>query len=95
MNLDGKRLVSVQKLEQQRELPLRMVPAEQFQAVVRDQLAELHSAQLAERNHALIRAMVDDFPTFRVILACADRLVQNRSQPAATPKITTEQRLES
>ena len=84
MHLHGERLLGVEKFEQQRKLRLRMVPAEERCAVLRDQLVQRLAGERAVGDDALIGAVVDDFPAFGVVVA-RRRSVCRASVPKRRP----------
>ena len=95
MHLHGERLLAIEKLEQQRKLPLRMVPAEERRAILRHQLVQRLAGERPIDDDALIVAVIDDFPAFGAALQVADRLAQLGAQPPAAPQILAQNRPKS
>jgi hypothetical protein len=57
-----------------------------------DQLAEGGPFEWTRGDDALVGSVIDDFPTFGIIVSGADRLSQHGPQLAAAPQITTQDR---
>jgi hypothetical protein len=76
MHLDGEGLLTVKEFEQQRELGLRMMPAEQFATVSYDQLVKRCAAKRPTGHKALIVAMINDFPAFGITVGVAERFAE-------------------
>ena len=94
MHLHGERLLAIEKLEQQRKLSLRIVPAEECCAIVRDELMQRLAGERPFGDDALIGAVIDDFPAFGVVLAIANWLAKLGAQPPTAPQILAQNRLE-
>ena len=60
-----------------------------------DQLSERQFAKRAVADHTLIVAMIDDFPTFCIIISLSDRFTELGSQSAAAPEMSFEERLKA
>ena len=88
MHLHGERLLTIEEFEQQRKLRLRIVPAEEGGAVLRYQLVQRRAGERPVGDDALVVAVIDDFPTLRVVIAVADRLAQVRCPAAGRPTST-------
>ena len=75
-------------------LPTADVTAQDGVGVVGNQLAQRESGGRAVEDDALIVAMINNLPALGVVVALGERLVQQRFQPSAAPKVAAKQRLE-
>jgi hypothetical protein len=71
------------------------VIAEQLVAMVGDKVVQRFSGEWAVGHDALVFAVVDEFPTFGIVIARADRLVQHIAEPSPTPDVASKQWLKS
>ena len=94
MHLHGERSLAIEKLEQQRELRLRVMPAEQRRAVLGHKLVQRRAGERPVGDDALVGAVIDNFPTLGVVVAVADRLAELGKAPAA-PQVFAQDRFES
>ena len=46
-------------------------------------------------DRALVGAVIDDFPTFGVVLSVADRFAELRAKPTTAPQVLAQDRLKS
>ena len=95
VDLHGERLLTIEKLEQQRKLRPRIVPAEKRRACLRHELMERLAGERPIGHDALVGAVIDDLPTFGSARRIADRLTQFGAQPAAAPQVLANNRLET
>lgn len=95
MDLNGERELRIQEFEQERELRLRMVAAEERWAVIGDQFVQRAAGERAVGDDTLIRAVVDDFPALGVAVAVADGLAEHSAQAAAAPDVFLEKWLKA
>ncbi len=72
-----------------------MVPPEELQAMLGDQLVQRRAGERAVGDDALVRAVVDDFPALGVAVGLADRLAEHGAQAAAAPDVLLEDRLKA
>ena len=78
MHLHGERLLAIEKFEQQRKLALRVMPSEERRAVLNYEIVQSCPGERPVGDDALIGAVIDDLPTFGVVIAVAERLAELR-----------------
>ena len=69
--------------------------AEDCAAFLRHELVQCFAGEWSIGDRALIGAVVDDFPTFGVVRAVADRFAEVGSESAAAPQVFSQDRIES
>ena len=94
MHLHRERLLSVEELEQQRKLMLRMVAAEECRAVLRHQFVQCLAGERSIGDDALVDAVVDDFPALGVGVGVADRFAEIGSRGGGRPRRTLGESVE-
>jgi hypothetical protein len=87
MNLHRQSLMAVEKFEKQRKLVARVMAAEKRGACLRHEFVQCFAGEWPIGDRALIGAVVDNLPTFRVVLAVTDRFAEIGSEAAAAPQI--------
>ena len=92
MDLDRQIALAVEKLEDQRKTRLGRMPAQQFLAASGNQFVQRRPRQWPVGDNRLTLRVIGDFPALGVIAFLADRLAQDRSQPAPAPQIAFEHR---
>ena len=96
MDLDGQILVSVDELDQEREL---VADADRRAvdrlAVGRDEVAEGQAGEWAIGHPAHVGPVIGDFPAFGELSPFADRLAEDRRQPTPAPNQALVDRLEA
>jgi hypothetical protein len=95
MNLDGEGLVGVEEFEEERKLGLRVMAAKELGAVLGHYFVERFAGEWTGFDDALIGAVVDDFPTFGVVVGGADRFRKQCAQAAAAPEVLLQNRVEA
>jgi hypothetical protein len=95
VNLDGKRAIAIEELQQQRKVLVSCMPAHKLRAIPLHQLGERSTGKRSSSDDALISVVVDNFPTLGIVVAIADRLAQHGPQPPPAPQIPAENRLKS
>ncbi len=85
VHLHGECLPTIEKFQQQRELPLRLVTTEERRAIVRNEVVKPSAREWSVYHDTLIIAVVHDLPAFGTALHVADRFAEFRAEPPAAP----------
>src|SRR3954447_15885969 len=95
MHLHRQSLRAIEEFEQQRELIARVMAAKNLLAVLRHKLVQCFAGQWSIGDGALVGAVVDDFPTFGVVLAFTDWFAEIGSETPAAPQVFSQDWIES
>jgi hypothetical protein len=95
MDLDGKHLLRVKQFEEERKSRLRMMTAEELSPMIADEFGKCDAGQRTGDNTALVLTVVNDLPTFGIVVAFTDRFTQHRTQSAAAPDVAAKDGLEA